>query len=148
MRIFDWPRGDGIPWICGHRRISIVLKEDPLTPGIIGAALKVHSALGPGLLESAYERCLRHVLETRGFKVESQLPVSIEFEGLLIPSAYKIDLLVNSTVLIELKSVEALHPTHVSQVVTYLKLSGLKYGLLFNFNCAHLADGIKRILND
>ncbi|MBA2686872.1 MAG: GxxExxY protein [Gemmatimonadaceae bacterium] len=125
-----------------------MLKKDPLTPRIIAAALKVHSALGPGLLETAYERCLRHVLETEGFKVESQLPVAIEFEGLLIPSAYKIDLLVNSTVLIELKSVEALHRTHVSQVVTYLKLSGLKCGLLLNFNCAHLTDGIKRILND
>ncbi len=125
-----------------------MLKDDPLTPRIIGAALKVHSALGPGLLETAYERCLQHALEAQDLKVESQVPVSIEFEGLLVPSAYKIDLLVNSTVLVELKSVEALHRTHVSQVVTYLKLSGLKYGLLLNFNCAHLADGIRRILND
>ncbi len=125
-----------------------MLKEDPLTPRIIGAALKVHSALGPGLLEKAYERCLQHKLEIEGFSVQSQLPVSIDFEGLLVPSAYKIDLLVNSTVLVELKSVEKIHRTHISQVVTYLKLSHLKYGLLLNFNCARLSDGIKRVLNE
>lgn len=125
-----------------------MLKEDPLTPGIIGAALSVHSALGPGLLERAYERCLEHKLRLNGFEVRSQVATPIEFEGLVIPDAYKIDLLVNSTVLVELKSVERLHETHLAQVVTYLKLSKLKYGLLLNFNCVRLADGIRRVLND
>lgn len=125
-----------------------MLKEDPLTPRLIGAALHVHTVLGPGLLESAYERCLQRKLELEGFTVECQRPVSIDFEGLLILCAYKIDLMVNSTHLIEIKSVEKLHPTHISQVVTYLKLSKLKYGLLLNFNCSRLSDGIKRILNE
>ncbi len=104
--------------------------------------------MGPGLLEKAYERCLEHRLKADGFEVRTQIPVPIEFEGLVIRDAYKIDLLVNSTVLVELKSVERLHETHLAQVVTYLKLSRLKYGLLLNFNCVRLADGIKRVLND
>lgn len=125
-----------------------VLKPDPLTPKIIAAALQVHTALGPGLLEKAYERCLAHKLRLDGFGVESQIDVPIDFQGLTIPSAYRIDLLLNSTVLVELKSVEKIHPTHIAQVVTYLKLSKLRYGLLLNFNCCRLSDGIKRILND
>lgn len=110
--------------------------------------MRVHSALGPGLLETAYERCLARALEIAGFDVQVQVPVAIEYEGLLIPSAYKIDLLVNATVLVEIKSVEAIHRTHIAQVVTYLSLSRLKYGLLLNFNCARLTDGIKGILNE
>ena len=125
-----------------------MLKEDLLTPRIIGAAIKVHSALGPGLLEKAYERCLKHKLELEGFKVQSQVPVAIVFEGLTIPDAYKIDLIINSALLVELKSVEKLHETHLAQVITYLKLSKLKYGLLLNFNCVRLVDGIRRVLND
>ncbi len=125
-----------------------MLQKDPLTPKIIGAAMRVHTALGPGLLEKAYERCLEHRLRTLGFSVETQLAVPIEFEGLIIPAAYRIDMLVNSTVLVELKSVEKLHETHLAQVITYLKLSKLKYGLLLNFNCVRLADGIKRVLNE
>ena len=125
-----------------------MLKEDPLTPRIIGAAIKVHSALGPGLLEKAYERCLEHKLTVEGFDVQTQLAIPIQFEGLVIPDAYRIDLLVNSTVLVELKSVEKLHETHLAQVITYLKLSKLNYGLLLNFNCVRLSDGIKRVLND
>lgn len=125
-----------------------MLRHDPLTPQIIGAAIKVHAALGPGLLEKAYERCLVHKLKPDGFAVKTQVPVPIEFEGLVIDDAYKIDLLVNSTVLVELKSVEKLHETHLAQVVTYLKLSKLRYGLLLNFNCVRLTDGIKRVLND
>jgi GxxExxY protein len=121
-----------------------MLKEDPLTPRIIGAAIEVHSALGPGLLEKAYERCLEHRLRSQGLIVESQVAVPIEFDGLIIPAAYRIDLLVNSTVLVELKSVEKLHETHLAQVVT----SRLKYGLLLNFNSLRLVDGMRRVLNE
>jgi GxxExxY protein len=128
--------------------MSYVLKEDSLTPQIIGAAIQVHAALGPGLLEKAYERCLKHKLELEGFEVHCQVPIPIVFEGLTIPDAYKIDLIVNSTLLIELKSVEKLHETHLAQVITYLKLSKLKYGLLLNFNTIRLIDGIRRVLND
>lgn len=110
--------------------------------------MTVHSALGPGLLEKAYERCLEHRLRAEGLDVETQVPVPLKFDGLLIPIAYRIDLLVNSAVLVELKSVEKIHPTHISQVVTYLKLSKLRYGLLLNFNCARLVDGIKRVINE
>ena len=125
-----------------------MLKKDPLTPRIIGAAIEVHTALGPGLLEKAYERCLAHRLRTQGLTVECQVPVPIEFDGLVIPAAYRIDLLVNSMVLVELKSVEKLHETHLAQVVTYLRLSNLKYGLLLNFNSLRLVDGMRRVLNE
>ncbi len=127
--------------------LMVVLNKDPITPRVIGAAIKVHAALGPGLLEKAYERCLAHRLQTEGLTVRTQVPVPIEFEGLVIPAAYRIDLLVNSTVLVEIKSVERLHETHLAQVVTYLKLSRLKYGLLLNFNSVRLSDGMKRVLN-
>ena len=110
--------------------------------------MKVHSALGPGLLEKAYERCLAHKLRTDGFDVRTQQAVPIEFEGLLIPAAYRIDLIVDSSLLVEVKSVEKIHAMHVAQVITYLKLSNLRYGLLLNFNCMRLSEGIKRVLND
>jgi GxxExxY protein len=115
---------------------------------IIGAALKVHSALGPGLLESAYEQCLRRTLETMGFKVETQVPVTFMFDGIQITNAYRIDLLVDNEVVVELKAIERLLPLHHAQLRTYLRISNLHLGLLINFNTRHLRDQIERVVNN
>lgn len=115
---------------------------------IVDAAIKVHSALGPGLLESAYEACLKHELAKRGMKVISQLVLPVLYDGILIDAGYRIDLLVDDTVVVELKAVERFAPIHQAQLLTYLKLSGKKLGLLLNFNVMHMKDGIKRIANN
>ncbi len=113
--------------------------------GHIGdAAMKVHTALGPGLLESAYEGCLFHELSRRGLRVTKQVGLPVVYEGVQIDVGYRIDLLVEDLVIVEIKSVEALAPVHEAQLLTYMKLSGRKLGLLINFNVLHLKDGIKR----
>jgi GxxExxY protein len=111
---------------------------------VVDAAMKVHSALGPGLLESAYEGCLLYELRQRGLHVASQVGVPVQYDGHQIDVGYRIDLLVEDQVIVELKAVESLAPIHEAQLLTYLKLSGKKVGLLINFNVLHLKDGIKR----
>lgn len=110
--------------------------------------MKVHSALGPGLLESAYEACLVHELHKVGFHVASQLALPVVYDGIQIDVGYRIDLLVNDSIIVELKAVEKLLPIHQAQLLSYLKLSGKRIGLLINFHELHLRDGIKRMVND
>ncbi|HEV2114098.1 MAG TPA: GxxExxY protein [Terriglobales bacterium] len=111
---------------------------------VITAAMKVHSALGPGLLESTYEACLAYELNKAGLKVEAQLPLPVVYDGIRLDIGYRIDLLVQDLVIVELKAVEAVSPINQAQLLSYLKLSGKSLGLLINFNVLHLKDGIKR----
>lgn len=119
-----------------------------VTEQIIGAAIEVHSALGPGLLESAYEACLAHELTQRGLRVERQRPVPVVYKGVELDCGYRIDLLVEDAVVVELKAVEAFLPVHEAQVISYLKLSGHHVGLLINFNVVRLRDGLRRLVHD
>jgi GxxExxY protein len=113
----------------------------------IGAAIEVHRHLGPGLLESAYEACLTHELRERGLKVETQRALPVNYKGLRLDAGYRMDLLVEQTLIVELKSVEELQPIHLAQMLTYLKQSGLSLGLLINFNVPLLRHGIKRVVH-
>ena len=115
---------------------------------IIDAAMKVHSALGAGLLESAYEGCLAHELRKRGHKVLVQVALPVVYDGVRIDVGYRIDLLVDDLVVVEVKSVDKLAPIHDAQLLTYLRLSGYRLGHLINFNVQHLKDGIKRLANN
>ena len=123
------------------------MTENELGEAIIGAAMKVHSALGPGLLESAYELCLAHEIERRGLIVGRQVSIPVRYESLVIENGYGIDLLVDDRVVVELKAIEALLPVHRAQLLSYLRLGGYKLGYLLNFNVAHMRDGIARIVN-
>ena len=114
---------------------------------VVNAAIKVHTILGPGLLESAYEACLIQELKNRGLKVEAQVGLPITYDGTQIDVGYRIDLLVERVVIVELKAVEKIRPLHKAQIMSYLKLSGLRVGLLINFNTVSLKDGIQRIIN-
>jgi len=115
-----------------------------LTERIIGGALEVHKALGPGLLESAYEECLCHQLHLRDIAFRRQVDVPVTYKGIHLSRGYRLDLLVDDGVIVELKAVERLLPVHEAQLITYLRLSGKKVGLLFNFNVAVLKHGIIR----
>ncbi len=115
---------------------------------VVDAAMAVHSALGPGLLESAYEGCLLYELRQRGLTVAAQVGLPVLYQGVKIDVGYRIDLLVEDKVIVELKSVDAIHPIHRAQLLSYLKLSGKKVGLLINFNVLHLKDGITRMVNE
>jgi GxxExxY protein len=121
--------------------------EEEIGRAIIGAALKVHSALGPGLLESVYERCLEHELVLRRLRVQRQEPVEVRYADLYIENAYRIDILVSERVVVELKAVETIHPVHKYQLLSYLKLGKYKLGYLLNFNTLHMRDGITRVVN-
>jgi len=123
------------------------MAENDVARAIVDAALKVHRILGPGLLESVYEAALEHELTRRGFRVERQKPISLVYEGVDLGLGFKADLIVNGLVLIELKSIEELGEVQKKQTLTYLRLTGLKLGLLLNFNEVLLKDGIKRIVN-
>lgn len=114
---------------------------------VLDCSFKVHSALGPGLLESAYEECLSYELEKSGLRVIKQAPLPLVYEDIKLNIGYRVDLLVENKVIVELKSVEALADIHMAQILTYLKLSGCKLGLLVNFNVKHLKEGIKRVIN-
>ncbi|NLH61199.1 MAG: GxxExxY protein [Ignavibacteriales bacterium] len=122
------------------------MEINDLTYKIIGSAYKVHSALGPGLLESAYQSCLEYELKKLGFLVESQKALPIIYEEVHLNAGYRIDLLVENSVVLELKSVEAINEVHIAQILTYLKLSKVKVGLLINFNVKDLKQGIKRFV--
>lgn len=113
---------------------------------VIDAALRVHRALGPGLLESAYEHCLAHELTRRGMRVQRQLGLPIEYEGLRLDSGYRLDLLVDDAVIVEVKAVEALARLHEAQILTYLRLSGFRLGFLLNFNAVQLRQGLRRFV--
>lgn len=123
------------------------MEIDRLTEKIIGAAMKVHSALGPGLLESAYQACLLYEISEQGLSVSSEVILPVVYEGTKIEAGYRIDLLVEEQIVVELKSVDKTLPIHEAQLLTYLKLSGCKVGLLINFNVQHLRDGITRRVN-
>jgi GxxExxY protein len=123
------------------------MELNDLTERIIGCAIKVHRALGPGLLESAYEVCLMHELVKAGLKAERQVKVPIFYDGFQLEADYFIDILVEDAVVLELKSVEQVHPIHEAQLLTYLKLANKKLGLLINFNVTLLKNGIKRRIN-
>jgi GxxExxY protein len=124
------------------------MEVDQLTRLAIGAAIKVHRALGPGLLESTYERCTMWELERLGLKVEHQKTMPLRYGQLQIESGYRLDLIVDDQLIMELKSVERLSPVHSAQMLTYLKLSGCPVGLLINFNVPMLRDGIRRFVLD
>ena len=124
------------------------MTESELSRLVIGGAMKVHSALGPGLLESAYEACLQYELMRLGLRVERQKPVPLIYETVKLESGYRLDLLVENKLIIEVKAVEALAEIHFAQVLTYLRLSGLRLALLLNFNLVHMKDGIRRIVNN
>jgi GxxExxY protein len=123
------------------------MKESELATKILDGAFAIHRALGPGLLESVYEVLLAHELKKRGLAVERQKPIRIRYDGLVFDEGFRADLVVESLVIVELKSVEALSPVHAKQVLTQLRVSGLKLGLLINFGEAHLKNGIKRLIN-
>ena len=114
---------------------------------IIKAALKVHSGLGPGLLESAYEACLVHELRKSGLDVQNQVPLPIVYDGVTLDVGYRIDLVVEDLVLVEIKAIEEIAPIHQAQLLSYLKLSGKSLGLIINFHVSHLKEGIKRLVN-
>jgi GxxExxY protein len=123
------------------------MNENEIAYQIIGAALEVHKSLGPGLLESAYQECLFYKLKQLDFSVEKEKSMPLIFEGVKLECGYRIDLLVENKVVIEIKSVESLNDVHLAQTLTYLKLGNYKLGLLINFNVALLKQGIKRIIN-
>ena len=123
------------------------MKLEQLTYDIRAAAFAVHSELGPGLLESAYESCLVYELQERRFRVSRQVLLPLHYKGVAMGNGYRTDLIVNQTVLLELKSVKFLEPIHRAQVLTYLRLSGLSIGLLINFNVLRLCDGIERLVH-
>lgn len=124
------------------------MTDQQLTHEIIGAAIEVHRILGPGLLESAYEECLARELDLRGIRFERQKPLPVLYKDAKLEGGYRIDLLVDGRIVVELKTVEALAPIHDAIVLTYLRLSGCKIGLLMNFHTQVLKDGIKRFVLD
>ena len=119
-----------------------------LSNKIIGAAIEVHKVLGPGLLESAYEECLCHELELRGLHYERQKPLPIVYKGRKLDCGYRLDVVVEKAIILELKSSEKMEPIYEAQLLTYLKLSGLHLGLILNFNVPMMRDGIKRVVHE
>jgi GxxExxY protein len=124
----------------------MTLLHQELTSSILNCAYKVHSSLGPGLLESAYEECLYYELDKAGLSVIKQKPMPLIYEDKKLELGYRIDLFVEGKVIIEIKSVDALNPVHFAQILTYLKLSKCRIGFLINFNVQSLKDGIKRVI--
>lgn len=124
-----------------------MLTENEISKIVVDCALKVHKALGPGLLESPYEECMNYELVKSGLKVEKQKPLPLVYEEVKLEVGYRIDLLIENKLIIEIKSVESLNDIHLAQVLTYLKLSNIKLGLLINFNVALIKNGIKRVVN-
>jgi GxxExxY protein len=138
-------------WFPSQRGKSITTEaqraqRDPLTGEIIAAGIEVHRNLGPGLLESAYRECLCWELRHRGFVVERERALPLVYKGVHLDAGYRLDLIVGRRILVELKAVERLVPVHTAQTITYLRLSGLRVGLLMNFNAEVLRDGIVRLV--
>jgi GxxExxY protein len=128
--------------------MEVMMNMNQLSSKILGAAIEVHKTLGPGLLESAYEECLCHELSIQGLLFEKQKPLSIDYKGKKLDCGYRLDIVVERAVIIELKSCEKIEPIHKAQLLTYLKLSGLNLGLILNFNVPLMRDGIVRIVNE
>ncbi|MBI5403101.1 MAG: GxxExxY protein [Ignavibacteriae bacterium] len=122
------------------------MEFEPLSKTILDCAYEVHTLLGPGLLESAYEECLVFELTKRNLKVERQKPLPVVYKNIKLEFGYRIDILVENSILIELKTVDAIIPVHVAQILTYMKFSETKTGFLINFNVKHLKEGIKRFV--
>jgi GxxExxY protein len=131
-----------------NRRDAETPSFNELTEHIIGACIEIHRSLGPGLLESAYEECLCHELSVAGIAFERQKPLPVHYKNVKLDCGYRLDLVIEQKVIVELKTVESLLPIHEAQLLTYLKLSGLSLGLLVNFNVPVLKSGIKRIVNN
>jgi GxxExxY protein len=121
------------------------MDQSELTGRIIGCAMRVHSVLGPGLLESAYRVCLIHALKVSGLETKTEVPLPVVYGGVRLDAGYRLDVVVENTVVLELKAVEELAPIHKAQLISYLKLGGFPVGLLINFNVIHLREGIKRV---
>lgn len=126
--------------------VSVSPRHDEVAREIVDAAIKVHSTLGPGLLESVYERCLQHEIQKRGLTAPRQVALPVHYDGMAIETGFRLDLVVESLVVIELKAVETMVPLYDAQLLTYLKLSDLHLGLLINFNVHRLKNGIKRFV--
>ncbi len=124
------------------------MKENELSRIVFDCALKVHQSLGPGLLESAYEECLFYELKKTGLNVEKQKPLPLIYEEVRLDVGYRIDIIVENKLIIEIKSVEALNDVHFAQLLTYLKLTNCKLGLLINFNVSLIKNGVKRVVNN
>ena len=123
------------------------MTENEISHKIIGIAIEVHNAIGPGLLESAYKECMYYKIDKSGFFVEKEKPMPLFFEEVKLECGYRIDLVLENKLVIEIKSVDALNNVHLAQTLTYLKLGNYKLGLLINFNVVKLKDGIKRVIN-
>jgi len=121
---------------------------DRVSGQVIASGMRVHTALGPGLLETPYRKCLAHELRKHGLGVEEEVPLALTYDGVRIDAAYKVDLFVNDSVIVEVKSIVQLLPVHTAQVLTYLRLTGVSVGLLMNFYVPHLREGIKRVVNN
>jgi GxxExxY protein len=126
----------------------LIIELDDITAAIVDAAMKIHMNLGPGLLESVYEVVLAKELQKRGFKVERQKAVPFEYEGIFFDEGFRIDLLIEGKIIVELKSIENLAPIHSKQLLTYLRLMNLQVGLLINFGASTLKEGLHRIVNN
>lgn len=124
------------------------MTENEISKIVIDAALKVHTAIGPGLLESAYEACLAHELKKRGLEVKTQVGLPLKYEKVILDVGYRIDMLIERKVILELKAVEKFVPIHQAQLLSYLKLSKCKLGFLLNFNVYRKKDGIRRMVNN
>ncbi len=122
------------------------MEINKITESIIGASIEVHKSPGPGLLESAYEKCLEYELKLRNLKVDRQIPIPVVYKDLHLEYGYRIDLFVENTVIVEINSVDALHPVHEAQILTYMKFAEKKIGLLINFNVKLLKQGLKRYI--
>jgi GxxExxY protein len=131
-----------------NRRDAEPQRINEITGQIIGAAIEVHRELGPGLLESAYHQCLCHELNLRGLRFGYKVPLPVRYKGIMLDCGYEMDLVVEELVVVELKTVEDLHPIHEAQLLTYLKLFDRTVGLLINFHVSVLKDGVKRIVNN
>ena len=123
------------------------MKDYELTQRVIGCAMKVHTALGPGLLESAYKECLRFELVTSGLFAEKEKPMPLVYSEVKLDCGYRVDIMVERRLILEIKAVEAINDVHLAQLLTYLRLADLRLGLLINFHVAHLRDGIRRVVN-
>src|SRR5689334_13899635 len=123
-----------------------MLIEDPLVKRVIGCAIEVHRELGPGLLESSYQRCMSFELQAQAIQFRTEIPLPLTYRGVKLDCGYRLDLLVEGWLIVEVKSVERLLPIHTAQVLTYIRLAGGKQGIIFNFNEARLKDGIKSVM--
>lgn len=121
-------------------------RHDKIADAIVDSAFRIHKSLGPGLLESVYERCMKHELHVRGIPYRSQVEVPIVYEGATIDGGLRLDLVVDELVIVELKAVQTMHPVFPAQLLTYLKLTGLRLGYLINFDVPLLKDGIRRVI--